>query len=73
MTKQMTKQADEVEILTGTADLRALLESGAGYRMAVESIHGLRHFRHRSRGEGGELESGVGAPSRLQPGGDPRA
>jgi PAS domain S-box-containing protein len=40
----MTKQTDEVEILTGTADLRALLESGAGYRMAVESVHDYAIF-----------------------------
>ena len=40
----MTKQTDEVEILTGTADLRALLESGVGYRMAVESVHDYAIF-----------------------------
>ncbi len=33
----------------------------------------LRHFRARPRGEGGELESGGGAPPRLRPGGDLRA
>ena len=44
MTKQMTKQTDEVEILTGTADLRALLESGAGYRMAFESVQDYAIF-----------------------------
>ena len=40
----MTKQTDEVEISTGTADLRALLESGAGYRMAVESVQDYAIF-----------------------------
>ncbi len=40
----MTKQTDEVEVLTGMADLRALLESGAGYRMAVESVQDYAIF-----------------------------
>lgn len=40
----MTKQTDVVGILAGTADLRTLLESGAGYRMAVESIHDYAIF-----------------------------
>jgi PAS domain S-box-containing protein len=44
MMNQMTKQTDEVEILTGTTDLRALLESGAGYRMAVESVQDYAIF-----------------------------
>jgi len=40
----MTKQTDEVDILTGTADLRALLESGEGYRMAVASVQDYAIF-----------------------------
>jgi PAS domain S-box-containing protein len=44
MTNQMTKQTDEVEILTATTDLRGLLESGAGFRMAVDSIQDYAVF-----------------------------
>jgi PAS domain S-box-containing protein len=40
----MTKQTEEVEILTATTDLRELLESGEGYRMAVESVQDYAIF-----------------------------
>jgi PAS domain S-box-containing protein len=40
----MTKPAEEVEIGIGPAGLRGLLESGMGYRMAVESVQDYAIF-----------------------------